>query len=210
MGIIINKAKVNVLILVLFATLFANASPQQNVNDYIIFQDGIEKTVPVYNGVITLERDAFSIRFYNKKYNIDKKETYDVKLAGFINEREWNKVKSGLEVEKSPFFDGGSAYAVTQEGAYNGFFFSDGDDDYLGGSHHLVYGHPELKTALLLKKAGDHFKLEFKVEYLFIKEQLVKVADTRLSEFYIALVNDTNLDGIVDEDELTKVVIKLK
>lgn len=204
-----NKMKVLFLSLMMFVALSCNASPQKNMNDYIIFQDGVEKVVPVYNGVITLERDAFSIRFYNKKYNKDKKETYGVKVAGFLTKREWSKIKSGLEIEKSPVFDENSSYALTQGGIYNGFFFSDGDE-YLGGSHHLIYGHPELNTVLLIKKSGEYFKLEFKIEYLFIEEKLVKIADTRLSEFYIAFVNDTNLDGIVNEDELTKVVIKLK
>ncbi len=205
-----NKMKVLLPILAVFLVLSGNAYSQQNVNDYIIYQDGAEKIVPVYSGVITLERDAFSIRFYNKKYNNEKKYSYEVKIAGFLNEREWRKIEPSLTIEKSPVFSEYSSYALTQERNYNGFFFSDGDDDYLGGSHHLIYGHPELKTVSLLETVGEYFKLEFKVESLFIKNKLIKVADTKLSTFYIVLINDQNLDGIVDEDELTKLTIKLK
>ena len=202
--------KVIFLGLIISLTFSLSAIPQQNINDYIIFQDGVEQIVPCYNGIITLERDTFSIRFYNKKYNIGKNEAYDVKVAGFLNAQEFFKIKPGLVLEKSPFFQGGSAFAVTREGFYNAFFFSDGDDDYLGGSHLLVYGDPDLKTASLLKAVNDYYKLEFKVEYLFINKQRVKLSDTSLSEFFLVFVNDHNLDGIVDEDELTKVVIRLQ
>ena len=201
--------KVILLSLGLFLVFYSNAEPRQNINDYIIFQSGEEQTVPVYQGVVTIKRDAFSIRFFNKKYNEKKNKSYDVRLAGFLKKHEWGKIESGLEIEKSSFFQDGSAYAITQEGNYNGFFFSD-EDDYLGGSHHLVYGHPDIKTASLLKKEGEYFKLEFKIESLFLKGKLVRIADTSLSEFYIVFLNDINLDGIADEDELTKVVIKFK
>ena len=196
----------------LFCHSFVIAFEKQDVNDYFIYQNGKEQTVPVYNGVITLERSPFSLRFYNKKYNWDAKEPYVVKLSVLRSKKEWKKIKTGKKVEESLFFQGGSAFALTRNNNYNALLFSDADNTFIGGSHHLRYGEGEndLKTVLILRTDGLFDKMEFKIDTLFLDKKMVPVSDSTLPALYFAALNDKNLDGIIDEDELLKFVISFK
>ena len=182
----------------------------EDVNDIFIYQEGKEQTVPVYNGVIELEKKPFSIRVYNKKYDWDAKQAYTTQIAVLLSKDRWEKVKSGGKVEKSSYFSGGSAFAITQENRYNALFFSDSDDDYIGGSHNIRYAtKKDNQTADLLKKVGDYYKLAFKVDTLYLGSKMIKIENSEIQNLYFMIFSDKNLDGVMDEDELTKFIVRL-
>ena len=198
------------ILLIIQASIFATEA--QDINDYFIYQDGYEQKVPVYNGVINLQREPFSIRFYNKKYNWDAKQPYVVKLSVLRDKSKWKKIETGKKVEDSLFFQGGSAFAVTQDENYNALFFSDSDKAFIGGSHHLRYGEgkDDLRTAPIIKTDGVYDKMEFKIDAFFIANKIVKISDSNLSVLYFVALNDKNLNGIIDEDDLIKFVIRFE
>jgi len=198
------------LVFLLLSGFSASASPQQNINDYFIFQDDKEQTVPVYNGVITIERTPFSIRFFNKQF--DKNNAHYVRLSVFTNKEHWKRIKSGIDQEKSPYFNGGSSFVFSNANyTYDGIHFSNED----GGSHFLSYEDTKVKALNRLKKVGEYYKLEFKIDTFILgafgeKRTPEKVADSKFPEIYLALFNDKNLDNQIDEDELTKFTLKFK
>ena len=200
--------KIIIIIFTLLASFFIFALPSQNVNDYIVYQDNQEQKVPVYNGVINLNRAPFSFRFTNKEYDWEVKRPYAVHLSVLKNKAEWEKIESGGEVEKSLFFNGGAVFAFTQKRTYGALFFSDKDKDYIGGNHLLAYEKANLTAVNLLESYGDYYRLEFNVDNFFIDTEFVKITDSVLSKFYVAIFNDSNLDKIIDEDELTKFIIR--
>ena len=180
----------------------------ENVNDYFIYQAGHQQKIPVYNGVLRLRNEPFSIRFYNKKYDFEAKKPYTTKISVLLSKDKWDEVESAGKVEDSPYFDGGSAFAITPEHRYNALFFSDMDADYLGGSHYIRYGErEENQTADLLKKVGDYFKLTFDVDTLYLDSKMIGIEESGLPHLYFMIFNDKNLDGIIDEDELIKFIV---
>lgn len=201
------KRQLVFIIFLVSLTIMAKASAE-NVNDYFIVQEGHQQTVPVYNGVIRLKYLPFSIQFYTKKYDWDAKKPYTTKIAVLLSKNKWDKVESGGKVEDSAYFEGGSAFAIARDYRYNALFFSDMDDDYLGGSHNMRYGEKkENKTADLLKQTGDYFKLTFDVNTLFIDSRMIKIEDSEIQNLFFMIFSDRNLDGIIDEDELIKFII---
>jgi len=198
------------LIILLLSLPIVVGVSAQDVNDYFIYQEDREQKVPVYNGVIELLKEPFSIRLYNKKYDWDAKQPYTTKISVLKSKDVWKRVKTGGKAEKSLFFDGGSAFAITPKHRYSALFFSDVDASYIGGSHNIRYGNKdEDKTADLLNKVGDYFKLEFKVDNFFDKQN-IKIEDSKISVLYFLIFSDKDLDGIIGEDELTKFKIKFK
>jgi hypothetical protein len=189
----------------------------EHAYDYFIYQNNNEQIVPLYNGVITIDKAPFSIRFYNKYFDQKNYKTYQVRLAVFNDKESWKAIVADVNKDKSPYFIEGSALVFSNKNyTYDGVRFT---NDKEGGSHYLPYGDTPVNALNLLKKEGEYYKLEFKIDTFILgsykekgrfKDKRVKITDSNISEFYLALFNDVNLDNYIDEDELIKFTVKFK
>lgn len=169
-----------------------------------LFQDGKEQRV-YSNSVVTVNRDKFSIRFFNQKYDAQGREYHAAKIAAFLDPEELNKIEVGMDTRDLPCFEPGSGIAAYFDRQYECLFFNH------AGHHYVYYEDAEHRRLDLIQEGEVYHKLEFQVDELWFnrtKESSMK--ETDLSEFYLAILIDRNLDEIIDPGELTKLTIKLK
>jgi hypothetical protein len=167
-------------------------------------QDTRETLLSAGNNRIELNKDDFSIRYYNKAYDGDNGYFHATQIAAFANKQEWDKINVGKLKSELSCFEPGSGMAPDESGRYESLIFNE------SGHHYLVYSDQENTGLTLLGKWQNYLKLEFLVNSLFLNEMEMKMTDATLKNFYIAIVIDRNLNDRIDPDELTKVEVILR
>ncbi|MBL3658801.1 hypothetical protein [Fulvivirga sediminis] len=169
-----------------------------------IFQNNKEHRIKKYSETAELDKKEFSLRFYNKKYDVENNKFYSAQIAAFMDKSEFDKVKIGLEMAELSCFEPGTGMAPARSGIYESLILTN------TGHHYTFYENEESKRLNLLDDSGDLVKLEFEINSLYYDGKKVSMTETDLSEFYIAFLIDKNLNGIIDQGELNKLTIKLK
>lgn len=168
-----------------------------------VFQNGTEFPVKYTSAPIDIEKSEFSLRFYNKKYDSENKQFYSTQIAAFTDKSEFDKIKVGLSKTDLSCFEPGSGMATNRSGKYEVLIFNN------NGHHYTFYENPDSKRLNLLDDSGKVMKFEFEINSVYHNDKVVKMTETDLSEFYIALLIDKNLDGIIDQGELNKLTIEM-
>ncbi len=179
-------------------------------NNYaFFFQDGKKTTLKENYQTVKINKGKFSLRFYNKRYSFNKKKpyyaqsaTYAAQAAAFVNEFELENVKVGMQVSDVPFFAFGSGMATGINGKYESLAFN----SY--GHHYLMYENQDSKRVNLIDTYGDYLELEFEINGFNYDRVEVKIEDFDFDEFYIVLFIDSNLNKIIDENELKKIEVR--
>lgn len=177
---------------------------QDSTNELIIYQNGVETSLSSSSHTVEIDKNAFSLRFFNKRYNSERREFYSTQIAAFTDKSELDKLKVGMSTSDLPCFKPGSGMAPNRSGKYESLIFN------TRGHHYLFYENSESTILNLLDSSGKNLKLEFEISSLYYDNTAVKMTNTRLQEFYIACLIDRNLNGTIDEGELTKLTIKIK
>lgn len=180
------------------------AKTQVSTDEVSLFQNGNETLLNELAQTVEVDRRAFSLRFYNKKYNPKAKEFYSAQIAAFLDKADLDKVKIGMLKEDMSCFKPGTGMAPSRSGKYESLFLTK------NAHHYTFYENSESKRLNLLGEFGAYAKLEFEVTGLHYDSKEVKMKNTDINEFYLALLIDKNLNGQIDDGELRKLTIKVK
>ena len=180
-----------------------NNSSNSDYNNVFFYQNGKETLLSKVDS-INIEKNNFSLRFYNKKYNSETKEFYSIQIAAFLDIQELDKIKIGMAKQDLNCFEPGSGMAPSMSGKYENIFINN------SGHHYLMYEDTSSKRLNLLKSEGEYYKFEFEINGIRKDKKDVSMKETEFSKFYLAILIDRNLNGIIDENELTKLIINIK
>ena len=182
----------------------ADGNKGNDINALIIFQHGVETPVRNPSETVEIDKAAFSLRFYNKKYNSEEEAFYSAQIASFIDKSELDKITVGMSKSDLRCFVPGSGMAPDRSGKYESLIFNN------SGHHYVIYENQDSKRLNLLDDSGEMLKLEFEINALYYDNTEVKMTDTKLKEFYMAFLIDRNLNGIIDNGELHKLTVRMK
>lgn len=119
-----------------------------------------------------------------------------------MDKKAWKSLKVGMETEETPCFGGGKGLAGYQNRQYPELLFEK------KAYHYLYYENEQDKRVKLLDSINDLLKLEFNISKLDYNNNIVKVSESKLPYFYVAVLIDKNLNDIIDEGELYKFIIE--
>lgn len=150
---------------------------------------------------VTLERDEFTIEFFNKRYQGD--EHHTAKIAFFSSALSLDQAISGIRAKDISYFDYGTSIAGTPQGY---------DEIWLdhSGNHSVYYSDEDDKRATLLGEKNGMLHLSFPVHTIMINEMEFKMKKIDIPNLYIVIYIDRNLDGWVQDGELTKATVIFK
>jgi len=177
--------------------------PANKYNNIYFFQHGKEQKINEFPEIINMDKNEFSIRFYNKKYNSGTKEFNATHIAALLDKNLFDKINIDVSTENISCFAPATGMAAGNSG-YDALIFDS------AGHHYLFYEDEDNKRLQLLEKGNVFHKLEFVVNRLYYNEQEIDIKDSDLEEFYLAIFTDRNFNEIIDKNELTKLVIRLK
>ncbi|MBB4119969.1 hypothetical protein GGR32_002281 [Mesonia hippocampi] len=169
-----------------------------------IFQNGKEIPVNKPEKTVHLKKSPFSLRFFNRKYDLDNKKFYAAQIAAFTNKAEFDKITIGSSKADLAYFKPGSGMATHENSMYEALFV-----DKIG-HHYTFYQNTNNRRLNLLDDTGELPKFEFEINALHYNHTRVNISDSNINKLYIAFLIDKNLNGIIDKGELHKLIIKLK
>jgi hypothetical protein len=181
-----------------------NTTVESKTSEIILYQNGNEKIISNGTKSITVDKDEFSLRFYNKKYNSETEKYYATQIGAFLDLNDLEKIKVGMKTQDLPCFELGSGMAPDTSGKYESLIFNN------SGHHYLNYENSDSKRLNLLKTEKEYRKLEFEINRLYVNNKDISLKETELSAFYLAILIDENLNGIIDKGELTKLTVEIK
>jgi hypothetical protein len=94
--------------------------------------------------------------------------------------------------------------APSSNGFYESLIFNN------SGHHYLFFENKNNRRVNLISEENGLLRLEFPVNKLFINNKDTGLKKVDINEFYLAILIDINLNKVIDEGELTRLVIKLK
>jgi hypothetical protein len=173
--------------------------------DYItIYQDDTEVEVGSEEQEIQIRRAKFAIRFSSKRYNSSKEQFYAAQIAAFLDKSELSKINEGMSTEDISCFEPGSGMATGSNGFYESIIFNN------AGHHYLYFENKKERRVNLISENNGILRLEFPITKLYINEKDVTLEQADVSEFYLAILIDRNLNNVIDKGEVTKLTIKIK
>lgn len=204
-----NRNKIYILIIGIIILAQSCKSPKKQkveskTSEIILYQNGNEKIIPKGAKTIEVNKDKFSLRFYNKKYNSETEKYYATQIGAFLDLNELEKIKIGMKTQDLPCFELGSGMAPDISGKYESLIFNN------SGHHYLIYENSNSKRLNLINDGKEYRKLEFEINRLYLNNIDISMKETELSSFYLAILIDENLNGIIDKNELTKLIIEIK
>ncbi len=182
----------------------SNASPLTSFEQVWIFQNGKEIPIKGQRDKITIERSAFSIRFFNQQYQPASDEFYAAQIKSLLLADGLDEVNVGMMIDDTPHFRPGTGMACNRSGKYEYIFFKE------IGHHYLMYGDENSRRLNLLSQTGKQLKLEFDISQFNIKGDIIPVTDSTMDEIYFSILLDRNLNGTIDKGELTQLTVQFK
>lgn len=175
-----------------------------NYSTVYVFQNGIELPISTQSDTIEIDKSKFTLRFYNKPYDVASKKFYATRITAFYNVSQLPVVETGMAIDSIECFAPGTGMATAKNGGYEALRFNS------RAHHYLFYENEENKRVDSIASLGEMFKLEFEIDSLNFMGQLTAMSDIRLSEFYLLVFTDRNQNKIVDEGECRKLTIRVK
>ncbi|MBR8537116.1 ankyrin repeat domain-containing protein [Carboxylicivirga sediminis] len=169
-----------------------------------IYQSEQEK--PLYAGQTEIEVDpeAFSIRFVCGRFDEVEQQFYNMRIAAFLSESQMPNIYPGIPADSLPCFGAGTGMAPSQNEKYEVLNINS------NAHHYLFYQDETSNRVKLLSEKDEQLMLEFEVDSLGFWGHNEEMSQARLSEFYLLLYKDANLNRRIDEGEWSKVTIRLK
>lgn len=175
-----------------------------NYSTICVFQNGIELPVSTQSDTIEIDKSKFTLRFYNKPYDVASKKLCATRITAFYNVSQLPVVETGMAIDSIECFAPGTGMVTAKNGGYEALRFNS------RAHHYLFYENEENKRVDSIASLGEMLKLEFEIDSLNFMGQLTAMSDIRLSEFYLLVFTDRNQNKIVDEGECMKLTIRVK
>jgi len=153
---------------------------------------------------VLLERKPFSIKFFNKKYNSDKSLFYSMQVAVLANPADTLILTSEKKIDKIPYFEPGTGMAPGYSNMYDTIFITN------EGHNYVTYENESDKRANLISEKDGILELDWKIIAANYKEKDVPFDLLKLNTLYFVFLNDRNLNGKIDKEELKIVIAKFK
>ncbi len=174
----------------------------KKINEVKIFHQGEE--IHGVNNIFLIDTAGFSIRFYNKKYNPKSEEFYAARLAAFYDKDQIPEVKTGMYVNEILCFKPGTGMAPAGGYGYTALKFN------AKAHHYLFYQDEKFKRVNKVDDKGEYSLFEFAVDSLEFWGERESLKETKVSQFYILLLVDRNLNNRIDEGECKIITVRLK
>ena len=190
----------------------ANSDVSTNQKNTIyIYQNGEERAIKKKSETIELDKNSFSIRFYNHAYHSTKYNA--TQIAVFLTNREFEKIHTGLAIKNIPCFAPGTGYAMYGDGSDKDLLFETDLDR--PGHHYLYYKNATNRRLNLIDEWEDLLKLEFEVNEFCIRNPdnsitTTPISSTNITEFFMAILIDRNLNDTIDFGELHTLTINFQ
>lgn len=193
----------------LFLQSFSSHNPstdsqKSTEREVVVLQGDKEIALAANNQTIHLNKDAFTLHFKGARYSSLSEKHHTFQVAAFVDKHQLDRIHTGIEQSKFPFFFPGSDMAPESDGVYDGLVFS----KY--GHHKLYYEDATHKTTNLISESGDTVEFSFNVNAFFYQGDKASIAESKINTFYLAVIYDENLNGIIDEGELYKITVDLQ
>ncbi len=154
---------------------------------------------------LTIQKQAFSIEFNLLESDLENKKFYATQIALSENKDDMDYLKSGQYVSDIPFFKPGTGSAV--RGPYE--FYSLYEGSY-GIHQYIVYEKEGEQRAELISDEDEVLRLKSDIKAIQIKDEIIPVEDIDISELFLMLISDKNLNGILDQGEFQIVTLHFK
>jgi len=194
-----------IITLTFVSVIFSIQIAAQNSNNSFDLQFVIEqkgKQFPVDDGFtkITLAKMPFTLYFNSLPYDTNGKKFYATQIAVTRETGDLKKIVAGINISDIPYFAPGTGNATL--GPYDAFYLN-------GGNQYITYEEDGERRASLVSEDSGVLRLTCDVPALFdeIREEF---ATSNIKRFYMIVLSDMNLNGIVDAGEFRTMEIDLK
>jgi len=180
------------------------ATQTKQFGDIVILQGKKNHNIQSDKQSIQLDREAFTIKLYSKKYNSNNQENFITRITASLDQDILNLAQLGENIKESSSFYPSRALAITRGIGYEQLYLNK-------EAHHILYyENEEDKTISLLSKNEEVLTLGFTVPTFWKDGNSFSIQEATFSSFYLLIFIDKNLDQIINEGELKKVRIDLK
>ncbi len=199
-----NKFSKLSLTFILFLSI-QTAFTQEDFTSKISFLQGNNTTQVTHKTeTVFLERKPFSIKFFNKKYNSDKSLFYSMQVSILANPADTLILTSEKKIDKIPYFEPGTGMAPGYSNMYDTIFITN------EGHHYITYENEADKRANLISEKNGMHELEWKLLVANYQEKEVPFDLLKLNTLYFVFLNNKNLNGKIEKDELQIVIVNFK
>jgi hypothetical protein len=131
--------------------------------------------------------------------------THATQIAAYQDEASVKLVHDGAKISEIPFFAPGTGTACGPKG-YDALTIDTSHNHH----HYIFYEDPDNRRAKLEKWKGDTARLSWKIPKIGSQGHEKTIANTDIKSFYLILLNDFDMNGIIEDGEyaVVKVVFK--
>lgn len=178
---------------------------KKKVDSHSVFikQNGAEILVDDKHTEIDIDKDSFSIEFYNRKYNASNNEFYAARLAVFYDKTKVPEVTEGMALHSINCFKPGTGMAANFENIYPALMLNP------KAHHYLYYENEQNKRISLTEENDANCRFSFQVDSLSLWYEMESMHETSMPHIYLSLLIDHNLNGIVDKGEYTFITLNI-
>lgn len=151
---------------------------------------------------VTVKKSPFSIQFYNPLYDEAGPYEYNAcKISAFTTSETFNKLAIGMLIDDTEMFGIGKAL-VTYPGGYFGELYINNQ------ANHFLFHDTDESRVRIVDKKGKYYKQSFDIRSVsYPNSKEVPIEELRRRTLYLAILNDSNHNGFIDEGELHKVIL---
>ncbi|HYV93564.1 MAG TPA: hypothetical protein VE978_17450 [Chitinophagales bacterium] len=166
----------------------------------VIQQKGKDIAVNDTFSKITLARMPFSLFFNSLPYDTIGNKFYATRIAVTLEKKEIKEIATGKSIDDIPYFSPGTGTATL--GPYEKFYLN-------GGHQYIIYETEGERRASLVSEDNGLLRLTCDVPALF-GERTIEFSSKNINRFYMIVLSDMNLNGIVDAGEFRAIEIDLQ
>ncbi len=166
-------------------------------------QNGEVKTGSGYEYTVTLKKQEFAIQFFNKEYDLENEVLYAAQIVALSSKEELDAIQVGMQKSETACFAPGTGIAAERDG-YSSLIINP------TAHHYLTYKANEINRVRKVGEKNGVHKLVFDVKAITYNKVETKVSAAKINTIYLAILIDRNLDGIINKEDLTKVMLSLR
>ena len=192
-----HKFNFTIFVSLFLLTISSSCFGQENTTNSITFVQGDSLyKINKNTDFIKLDRKPFSLRYFGKQYDEKNEKFYSAQVAVLDNPNDTLIIKIGQNTKDIPYFEQGTGMAPGENGMYDTIFITN------TGHHYLTYENEKEKRVFIISKNKEVLEFEWKISAAFYEEKDVQFSELKISTLYFVIFIDSNLNGIIDNDEL--------
>ncbi len=204
-AILKNQCLVFVVVLLFFYACKKKKIEPGNTNfNTITIKQGNKKQLLEDFKIINLDKDNFSIEFYNKK--LTEEVPNRALMALSLNKNEFTCYNLGDSLKQHLFFKRYRSFAY--EVPTKTIVIS---NDTLIGNMSLFYKDASERSVNLVNEyTNDFMQLQMNVESFYVEDEKINIKDIDIKMLYGVFLIDRNLNTVIDENELFRFAINFE